>query len=1105
MEIYNPIFNRNKTGKYLKEKNFISLVSASGGYLLEDEANELQAIQNELRKDFIKQQLHSGIIYSESNQIYFQNNYGYLENMFSVEPFKVLMNGNVFDVIGCNGNYFDIDKKINNIMLPEPPESNYRWDFVYLEMWLKEVDGDSRTVIWSNGNEDNIDGVLTNDLVDERINGETCRRIQLQWQIRCAGGIDFSENEYGFNNMLENGNMFAKGGNTWDTQYSFWRSDLNLDGNNKFNDKGLWVAGNGDIRNGLNTVDGYSYAIPLFRVFRRNSLEYSTNNIYGGPLYGFGSSSQRPDNKYSNIVYSDDVKDLRIHTSTCVNYSELLNRNFVKLLTSNLSKELVMKKEYFGIEPANIDNFTMLYLPFDQNLNNTINNMAPETAPTNYKFVASACKNGIVMYEDEKIYHSFDTDFNVGRISALYRFNDVYDKDLWSLIGERQINLLSCSIKEGKICVYYLTNEILSCDISDTTFKYNQFVQIGTVWSLETGYLYLVVNGNVVATKDISEVMIEASVKGINIGYNDNTLYYCKDVIIDDFEYSHKLNVTFINLPQDFIDNNASISIDTQKGRRNYTNSSRTSILTKEISTTSDENGNINISIKTPTGSIFTETSPKVYHNNESTLLNVNWNGLGTDTISCVIHNMGSNVVYNLIIIYEVAFDVNQGCSSKPEQMFKLIAEKNKEEFLCVRQDKIYEEYSFDRLSSYYKVNINLPTNKLYAYNINLNNKLGCGCLIKYYVSGVTGNRLILNKNLFMDNLTHIYDVNVFDQIDKSHIMTNCDSNDEQFIIDLSENISENDILEIFIGISKSTAVYDNVAGGIDNLHSVKNIQFNGDGVNLKFTKYLNTRIVGAMSAYINNESQYVAYVNGKLTPVNITFKDCFIDIEFLTPPINKTDISIFVNVEYQPLESERLQVWYNTPQYASYKHVDQVKLLNNSDILYHDNSIFAITEGINYSTDVKVNKNNINCSNLPTINNIDNALIPTKIFGNATNIKGQINYAIYNDNDYNDSIPMLNKLKIQLSNKKINRGYTGYVTIDNKSLYSALKLEKNIPHLNIFPFLIKDQNDKVLMGIITTYDASNSIYINAEYDKSAIDIFELDVNIIIKGGKVDA
>lgn len=1098
-DLYNPIFNRDRSGKFLKEKNFRSLISATGGYFLEDEVNEMQAIINDLRKEELKQRCYSGII-ENNGKLYFQNNYENITNLFSMDEIKVLINGDIVNINGCYGELFDsINKKINNIKLPEPPSSDFRYDFVYLEVWLKEINGYRNTTVWSNGNENNYGGKIPNDIIDERINGETCRRVQLQWQIRCIEDIDFDEHENGFDDVFENGKILSYGSNTWKTNYSFWKSNLNLDNNNNFSDKGLWVAGNGDNSNNLNTIDGYSYAIPLFKIFRRNSKKYSNNNINGGSLYNEQHKNSRPDGKYSDIIYNDDVTDLRIYTSyNHFDLQQILNRNFTKLLTSDLTSNYELRKEYFGIDGIKTDSNTLLHLSFNGNLSNTIDGKQPIENVSSYKYMPSATGSGITFYSNDNLSYELNTNLFFGRISCIYKLLDIYDKDFWSIYNN-DTNILSCSMVDGNIEIYYLDEKIISKNLNDTNLLFNEFGQIGVVWSLSNEYLYLIINGNVVETVNISQFE-SVDINKIKIGYNPVTNNYCQNVIMDDFEYSYKLNTTFTNLPDDFIKNNAKISIDTQKSRRCYTNSSMKSILTAELFKTSDESGNINIEFSSPIGSIITDMSPRLYHNNESTLINVNWNGLETNTISCTLTNMGENVDYNFILIYEAQFDINQGFSGRPEKIFKLLAEKSNEEFLCSRYDKVYEEYDFNKVyNKNTKQSVDLPEQKLYAYNISLNNKLGFGCLLKYYITNIEGNEVVIDKSTLSEQITHIYDVNIYEQIDKQHIMDTFENHEDEIIIRLAEDVINTDVIEILIGLNKNTATYDNISCGITNLYSVKELKFYGDGINKKFTLSNTTRIVGSMSAKLKDIKDYFAYINGIPTPVKLDFKDTFIDITFENIPENKDDISLFVNIEYNPLNSERLQVWYNTPVYTPYKNIDIVKKLNNKDILFHNNVIYSITEGLNYSDDIGINKKNIISTNLPTINNIDTILIPTKIMGDATNVKGNINYVVYNDVDYADSVPELLKLKIQLSSKKINKGYTGYITIDNKSLFSNLKLEKNTPHLNIFPFLIKDNNDKLLMGVITTYDSSNKIFIDANYNGSAFDVFELDKNIIFK------
>lgn len=109
-------------------------------------------------------------------------------------------------------------------------------------------------------------------------------------RTRVVDGVDFvSYPTDGFSNGANsrNGQVLAQGGTATPQPYSFNRSDLrNIPAGST--DTGMYVAGNGDSASiaGLNTLDGYSYAIPLFRVRRRNSQPFDPDtNPMGGKQY----------------------------------------------------------------------------------------------------------------------------------------------------------------------------------------------------------------------------------------------------------------------------------------------------------------------------------------------------------------------------------------------------------------------------------------------------------------------------------------------------------------------------------------------------------------------------------------------------------------------------------------------------------------------------------------------------------------------------------------------------------------------------------------------------------------------------------------------------
>ena len=94
------------------------------------------------------------------------------------------------------------------------------------------------------------------------------------WRIRVVDGVDFATYPDG----LGATNVYAQGGATTVTTMIFVKAS-SVTGQTFSGDNGLYVAETGSS----NTADGYVYAIPLFRVRRRNSSAYDPDtNVNGG-------------------------------------------------------------------------------------------------------------------------------------------------------------------------------------------------------------------------------------------------------------------------------------------------------------------------------------------------------------------------------------------------------------------------------------------------------------------------------------------------------------------------------------------------------------------------------------------------------------------------------------------------------------------------------------------------------------------------------------------------------------------------------------------------------------------------------------------------------
>ena len=177
------------------------------------------------------------------------------------------------------------DTDTSNIVALDPPPSNsgdFRIDFAFLEVWKARVQTNpsvtnkpASSAIYKYGNVEGGYSFLTDDIQDPALGFETEQRVQIQYRIRVVPGlVGLTTNPDGFDPVV----VKAQGAATAVTAFTFenMREELG--------DPGLWRAGDG-TSNSLGTVDGYSYAIPIAAVFRRNSVVWSGNpsqNLNGG-------------------------------------------------------------------------------------------------------------------------------------------------------------------------------------------------------------------------------------------------------------------------------------------------------------------------------------------------------------------------------------------------------------------------------------------------------------------------------------------------------------------------------------------------------------------------------------------------------------------------------------------------------------------------------------------------------------------------------------------------------------------------------------------------------------------------------------------------------
>jgi hypothetical protein len=294
---------------------------------------------------------------------------------FTVPAFDVLMNGDVVHIAGNNS----VSLTQNVITVPSPaffspgnstqPGSLY---VVYIEFWYQRLNALTNLgyfVSPTSGSlfyfafgcvNANIANMIPNDTIDPFPPATvTSERVQLQWGIRVASidpGYNFTTSAFGLDPGATTAQtVFGQASQSAPiTQSPFQFTNMgSING-----DTGLWRSGDGTFGNALGTLDGFSYAIPMAIVFQRNSGVFAVDlNPLGTvdqntPGSGFLASgwTSRPDGKYCDVVFPEDVVDTRSTVSLSgYDHETVLKEGFVDVITGETRLALAR-----GATPGNL-------------------------------------------------------------------------------------------------------------------------------------------------------------------------------------------------------------------------------------------------------------------------------------------------------------------------------------------------------------------------------------------------------------------------------------------------------------------------------------------------------------------------------------------------------------------------------------------------------------------------------------------------------------------------------------------------------------------------------------------------------------------------------
>ena len=308
-------------------RQFSAVVWQSGKPPLDSELNLMAQVDFEALRQTVRSQVHSGFFLDPtraaddykfdplwSNHFHFGKP---VENEHHPHMYAVV-DGMVIPVAGV-----DSESLENIIRLSPPPTTDARTDFVFLEVWRTLVAPNPSTEnkpnaaeVFKYGNTQHVGVNIEDDLQDPSIGIETTERVQIQYRIRVHGhghGLGSGTALDAYPDGLEDPNILGQGA-----------ADSPVDGvhfhnmRGELGDPSLWRAGNGDPDNGLGTVDGFVYAIPICAVFRRNATPYkAVMNGLGKPNHN-GAANRTP-----GASYLPNPRDAAVALTQCVLHSEI--------------------------------------------------------------------------------------------------------------------------------------------------------------------------------------------------------------------------------------------------------------------------------------------------------------------------------------------------------------------------------------------------------------------------------------------------------------------------------------------------------------------------------------------------------------------------------------------------------------------------------------------------------------------------------------------------------------------------------------------------------------------------------------------------------------
>jgi len=327
-----------------------SVVGLHDHSLSDADLNLIQDLADYKRHQLLRHTAPSGCLTADPFVFHFNT-----PNSFIIPAFDVLFRGERIQVTGHNST-----SSAHNVVAVPPPSGGLQPGQLYvvlLELWAKALDPvtgsgyyvtpSGQRYYYPYGCVSAVAPLLTqfpDDTVDPSFNKVTTERSQLQWRLSVQpipAGYDFTQHRYGLDpDPVAVSQVFGQGSASALTSLGY--SPLaRVTG-----EATLWAAG-GDANNTLQTMDSYTYALPVAVLFQRTTSVFDPEQApfgcaspLGGGLFASGLSG-RFDTLFADIIGAGDVVDTRLATSL-VGYDleQLLDQGLTDIFTGSVRSAL---------------------------------------------------------------------------------------------------------------------------------------------------------------------------------------------------------------------------------------------------------------------------------------------------------------------------------------------------------------------------------------------------------------------------------------------------------------------------------------------------------------------------------------------------------------------------------------------------------------------------------------------------------------------------------------------------------------------------------------------------------------------------------------------